>query len=232
MLRVDRGAGPARAEKGDRAARGRVGGPGSFWGPSFQPLLPRSLGCVLWGHGSPLPAILPHPPRGGISLVSSANGWCLMVWRFQQVSGQGFTEAIKWPKGWGQGKASSSHPEVSWGLWLRLVPRQGAGGNEGRVCPHPPRTPAPVRHPPSSCEAAGSGEVRARGGKGPVAGSQLIPRSAGSLLPLHRTTSLEPPAPSPQPTPALSLALLPSPTLPSFPGSCQFLAASPLSWAP
>lgn len=75
-----------------------------------------------------------------------------------------------------------------------------------------------------------SREVRARGGKGPGAGSQLIPRSAGSLLPLHRTTSSEPPAPSPPPP--HPLAMLPSPTLPSFPRSCQFLAASPLSWAP
>lgn len=94
--------------------RDRAGGPGSFWGPSFQPLLSGSLGCVPWGpRVPPLPAILPHPPRGGISLVSSANGWCLTVCRFQQVSGQGFTEGIKWPKGWGQGEASSSHPEVS-----------------------------------------------------------------------------------------------------------------------
>ena len=114
MLRADRGAGPAGAEKGTglrgigREAQAVSGAPAS------------SLFCPgVWvvcrgAHGSPpLPAILPHPPRGGISLVSSANGWCLMFCRFQQVSGQGFTEGIKWPKGWGQGEASSSHPEVS-----------------------------------------------------------------------------------------------------------------------
>lgn len=96
--------------------------------PASSLLCPGVWAVCRGAHGSPLTAIFPRPPRGGISLVSSADGWCLMVWRFQQVSGQGFTEGIKWPKGWGQGEASSSHPEVSWGLWLRVVPRQGGGG--------------------------------------------------------------------------------------------------------
>lgn len=103
-------------------------GPRQFLGPQLPASSARESGlCAVGPMGPPFWSSSPVLPGGGISLVSSADGWCLMVWRFQQVSGQGFTEGIKWPKGWGQGEASSSHPEVSWGLWLSLVPRQGGG---------------------------------------------------------------------------------------------------------
>ena len=50
---------------------------------------------------------------------------------FHQVSGQGLIEGIKWSKGWGEGEAGSSHPGLCPGFWLRLVPSEGAGRDEG-----------------------------------------------------------------------------------------------------
>ena len=59
-----------------------------------------------------------------------------------------------------------------------------------------------------------------RGGKGPVAGSQLIPRRAAAFR------STKPPAQSLLPTPPC-----PAPYPAQLAPSCQFLTASPLSWA-
>lgn len=63
---------PGRGREGDRAARDRAGGPGSFWGPSFQPLWSWSLGCVLWG-----PRVAPFWPSSPI-LPGEASLWLVL----------------------------------------------------------------------------------------------------------------------------------------------------------
>lgn len=61
-----------------------------------------------------------------------------MVWRFQQISGQGLIDGIRWPKGWSEGEG------ISLGFMAQACAQARGWGETGGGVLLAARAPVPV----------------------------------------------------------------------------------------